>query len=46
MANYILKRGPAPKPLQAGDVNCDGKYDFVDVILLARCVLFGEPFPC
>jgi len=46
LANYVLKGGPAPIPLQSGDVNCDGKYTLVDVILLARYVLFGEPFPC
>jgi hypothetical protein len=46
LANYILKGGPTPNPLQSGDVNCDGKYDLVDVIKLARYVLLGQLFPC
>ena len=46
LANYVLKGGVAPYPLQSGDVNCDSSYTLVDVILLARYVLLGEPFSC
>ena len=35
LANYVLKGGCAPIPLKSADVNCDGKYDLVDVIKLA-----------
>jgi hypothetical protein len=38
--------GYVPDPLESGDLNCDGKYDLVDVIKLARYLLWGEPFPC
>jgi hypothetical protein len=46
LANYILKGGASPDPLEAADVNCDDLYDLVDVIMLARYVLLGVPFPC
>jgi hypothetical protein len=46
LANYVLKGGSMPNPLQSGDVNCDGFYNLADVIKLARYVLFGESFPC
>jgi serine protease len=46
LANYVLKAGLAPVPLQSGDCNCDGNYNLVDVILLANYVIKGQPFPC
>jgi len=46
LANYVLKGGASPDPLEAADVNCDDLYDLVDVIKLARYVLLGVPFPC
>jgi uncharacterized delta-60 repeat protein len=46
LANYILKGGPPPYPLEAGDVNCDWDFNLVDVILLAQYILWGEPLPC
>jgi hypothetical protein len=48
LANYILKGGPSPIPLQSADVNCDGKYTLADVICLANYILKGhcDFFPC
>ena len=46
LANYYLKGGPAPEPLESADVNCDTEIDLTDVILIAYYILKGQPFPC
>ncbi len=46
LANYLLKGGPEPQPLESGDVNCDDKINLGDVIYLANYLLKGGPPPC
>jgi hypothetical protein len=48
LANYVLKGGASPDPLESGDVNCDGKISLADVICLANYLLLGHcnSFPC
>lgn len=45
LADYILKSGPPPSPLEAGDVNCDCEIDLGDAIYLANYLLKGGPPP-
>ncbi len=46
LANYLLKGGPAPEPLESGDVNCNTIINLSDVIYLANYLLKGGPPPC
>jgi len=46
LANYLLKGGPEPQPLESGDVNCDDKINLGDVIYLANYLFKGGPPPC
>ncbi len=45
LANYKLKGGDAPDPMDSGDVNCDGAIDLSDVVYLANYKLKGGPPP-
>ncbi len=45
LANYLLKGGAFPDPLEAGDVNCDCEIDLGDVIYLANYLLKSGPPP-
>ncbi|KPL03998.1 MAG: hypothetical protein AMJ90_02510 [candidate division Zixibacteria bacterium SM23_73_2] len=45
LANYFLKGGPEPYPMEAGDVDGDGFITLGDVIYLANYLLKGGPAP-
>lgn len=45
IANYLLKGGPAPYPLDAGDCNADKKINLADAIYLANYIFKGGPEP-
>ncbi|KPL04256.1 MAG: hypothetical protein AMJ90_01340 [candidate division Zixibacteria bacterium SM23_73_2] len=46
IANYCLKGGLQPVPLQSADVNCDGEVNLSDVIYLANYLLKSGSPPC
>ena len=47
LINYVLKSGPAPVPLETGDVDCpDNDADLADIVYLINYVLRGGPAPC
>jgi len=46
VANYLLKGGPAPDPLESADVDCDTNINIGDVIYLANYLLKSGPPPC
>ena len=46
LLNYLFRRGPAPSPLQAGDVNCDMPIDVADIVYLLNYLYKGGPPPC
>ena len=46
IANYFLKGGPEPVPLDCADVNCDQQVNIGDVIYLANFLLKGGFSPC
>ncbi len=43
---YIFAGGPAPAPLEVGDVNCDGIVSISDVVYLINYIFAGGPAPC
>jgi len=45
LANYFLKGGPPPYPMEAGDADGDGYVNLGDVIYLANYILKGGPPP-
>jgi len=46
IANYFLKGGAEPVPMEAADVNCDQQINIGDVIFLANSILKGGYPPC
>ena len=55
LINYLFKGGPAPNPVNLGDVNycqcpipqdCDGKVTVSDVVYLINYLFKGGPAPC
>ncbi len=46
IANYILKNGPEPDPLELADADCNDIIDLADAILIANYCLKGGPAPC
>ncbi|KPL04328.1 MAG: hypothetical protein AMJ90_01095 [candidate division Zixibacteria bacterium SM23_73_2] len=46
LANFLLKSGDAPNPMESADVNCDGDINLSDVIYLANYLLKSGPPPC
>jgi len=46
LANYLLKQGQAPDPLDLGDADCTGNIDLADVIIIANYYFKGGPTPC
>ena len=45
LAIYLLKGGPSPVPLEAGNIDCVGGINVADVIYLANYLLKGGPAP-
>jgi len=46
LCNYLLKGGPAPKPItMCGDVNCNGQVALTDAIVLCNYLFKGTPLP-
>jgi hypothetical protein len=45
LANYLMKGGPSPYPLDAGDTNGDKKINIQDPIYLANYLLKSGPAP-
>jgi len=43
--NYLFIGGPAPVPIQAGDVNRDGGVNSADVVYLINYLFVGGPAP-
>ncbi len=51
LANYLMKGGPEPQPMEAGAVNdittvCDNIINLADIIYLANYLIKGGPPPC
>jgi len=46
LANYLFKSGPAPNPLECGDVDCNDSTEVADIIYLANYLLKGGSDPC
>jgi hypothetical protein len=46
LINYLFCAGPAPNPLEYGDVNCDGVVDVADVMYLINYLFLGGSPPC
>lgn len=46
LINYLYVHGPAPNPIERGDVNCDGKINSADVIYLINYLFVSGPSPC
>ena len=44
--NYVFKGGPAPDPIEAGDVNLDGAVNIADTVYLINYIFKGGPPPC
>lgn len=44
--NYIFAGGPAPNPMDAGDVNCDGNVNISDAVYLISFIFVGGTNPC
>jgi len=45
LINYLFCEGPAPNPIERGDVNCDGAVDIADVMYLINYLFMGGPPP-
>ncbi len=45
LINYIFTGGPAPEPLEAGNVDCEEGIDISDVIYLINYLFLGGPPP-
>lgn len=45
LANYMLKEGPPPSPVEAGNIDCVNGINLADVIYLANYLLKGGPAP-
>jgi len=43
--NYLYKSGPAPDPMELGDVNCDRSVDLGDLVYLISYLYKGGPPP-
>ncbi|MEZ5359332.1 MAG: thrombospondin type 3 repeat-containing protein [Candidatus Zixiibacteriota bacterium] len=43
--NYVMNRGPAPRPLLYGDVNCDGSVNIGDAVTLISYIFRNGPAP-
>ena len=46
LINYMFNNGPAPDPLEAGNVNCDGEVGLSDVIYRINYLFKDGPPPC
>ncbi len=46
LINYLFCSGPAPNPMEYGDVNCDGIVDVADVMYLINYLFLEGPAPC
>lgn len=46
LIHYIFSGGPAPDPIQAGDVNCDGAVNLGDAVYLIDFIFRGGSPPC
>jgi hypothetical protein len=46
LLNFLFRYGPAPLPMQAGDVNCDVSISVADVVYLLNYLYKGGPAPC
>jgi len=46
LANYLLKQGQAPDPLDLGEADCNGSINLSDVIIIANYYFKGGPTPC
>jgi hypothetical protein len=44
--DYVFNEGPAPNPMECGDVNCDGSVNISDVVYLIDYIFGGGPPPC
>ncbi len=46
LISYIFKGGPAPDPLESGEVNLDGGVNVGDAVYLIAYIFSGGPPPC
>jgi hypothetical protein len=46
LINYLFASGPAPNPIEYGDVNCDDIVDVADVMYLINYLFLEGPAPC
>ncbi len=46
LISYIFSGGPAPVPLQNGDVNCNNAVNISDAVYLIAYIFSGGPAPC
>jgi len=46
LLQYLYMGGPAPDPLEYGNVNCYGLIDIDDVLYLLNYLFAGGPYPC
>jgi hypothetical protein len=46
LVDYLFNGGPAPSPLEAGDVNCQGGVNIIDLTYLIEYLFFSGPPPC
>jgi len=42
---FLIPPGPAPEPLETGDVNCDGAINVTDVVYLINYLFLVPPGP-
>lgn len=45
LINYIFKSGPAPDPVDAGNLNCENDVDVTDVVYLINYLFRSGPMP-
>ncbi|MBU2476106.1 hypothetical protein KKG83_01410, partial [Candidatus Micrarchaeota archaeon] len=46
LVNYVFTGGPAPEPIETGNVNLQDEIDIDDIIYLINYIFLGGPEPC
>ncbi|MBU2476818.1 hypothetical protein KKG83_05080, partial [Candidatus Micrarchaeota archaeon] len=46
LVNYVFTGGPAPEPIETGNVNLQDGIDIDDIIYLINYIFLGGPEPC